>query len=66
MDAGANFVLAALRETGELVAGELGDDRRRELRVAGAAMRVDEAIAYALEHIDPKYVARSVELGRAT
>ena len=28
----ANFVLAALREAGELVAAALGDERRRELR----------------------------------
>ena len=62
-DASANFVLAALRETGDLVAAALGADRRRELRVAGAAMRVDEAISYALDNIDPKYLARSADLG---
>jgi hypothetical protein len=66
LDGGANFVLAALRETGELVTAALGDDRRRELRVAGAAMTIDEAISYALDHIDPKYAALSVELGGAT
>jgi hypothetical protein len=66
LDGGANFVLAALRETGDLVAAELGDDRRRELRVAGATMSVDEAISYALDHIDPKYAARSVEFDGAT
>ena len=32
VDASANFVLTALRETGDLVAAALGDDRRRQLR----------------------------------
>jgi predicted ATPase len=50
----ANFVLAAIRETGDLVAAALGDQRRRELRTAGAAMSTDEAISYALANIDPK------------
>jgi tetratricopeptide (TPR) repeat protein len=65
VDASANFVLTALRETGDLVAAALGDDRRRQLRAEGAAMSVDEAIAYALEHIDLRYRAHSVELGGA-
>ena len=42
---------------GDLVASALGDDRRRELRAAGAAMSMDEAVSFALEHIDPKYSA---------
>ena len=50
----ANFVLAELRETGDIVAAALGDDRRRELRTEGAAMSTDEAISYALANIDPK------------
>jgi predicted ATPase/class 3 adenylate cyclase len=55
----ANFVLAALRETGDLVAAALGDDRRRELRAAGAAMSLDEAISYALANIDSKLLTGS-------
>jgi predicted ATPase/class 3 adenylate cyclase len=50
----ANFVLAALREAGELVGAALGDDMRRELRNTGAAMTMDEAVAYALAHIDAR------------
>ncbi len=50
----ANFVLAALREAGELVGAALGNDRRQELRLQGAAMTMDEAVAYALANIDPK------------
>jgi hypothetical protein len=52
----ANFVLAALREAGELVGAALGDDTRRKLRDRGAAMTMDEAVAYALANIDPKFV----------
>jgi hypothetical protein len=47
-------VLAALRETGELVGAALGDQRRRELRTQGAAVSMDEAISYLLANIDPK------------
>ena len=50
----ANFVLAALREAGEIVGAAIGEDKRRELRRAGAAMTMDEAVAYAIAHIDPK------------
>jgi tetratricopeptide (TPR) repeat protein len=53
-DPSANFVLTALRETGDLVAAELGDERRRELRTQGAAMSMDEAISLARANIDPK------------
>jgi hypothetical protein len=53
-DANANFVLSALRETGDIVAVALGDKRRRELRTQGAAMSMDEAVSYTLAHIDPK------------
>ena len=45
---GANFVLAGLRETGDIVAAALGKDRARELRAAGAAMNLDDAVDYAL------------------
>jgi hypothetical protein len=58
-----NFVLAALRETGDLVAAALGDQRRRELRIDGAAMSMDEAISYALAHIDPKLLTGPITLG---
>jgi hypothetical protein len=53
-DSNANFVLAALREAGDLVTAALGEERRRELRGKGAAMSMDEAISFALDHIDPK------------
>jgi tetratricopeptide (TPR) repeat protein len=54
VDPSANFVLAALRETSEIVVAALGDERRRELRAQGAAMSTDEAISCALANIDPK------------
>ncbi len=50
----ANFVLRGLRETGALAAAALGPERARELRAQGVAMNTDQAIAYALAHIDPK------------
>jgi predicted ATPase/class 3 adenylate cyclase len=56
----ANFVLAALRETGDLVAAALGDERRRQLRTTGAAMTMDEAISLALANIDPKLLTGPV------
>ena len=60
----ANFVLAALRESGELVDSALGSDRRRELRATGAAMGMEEAVAYALDHIDASFtVGLNVQLG---
>jgi predicted ATPase/class 3 adenylate cyclase len=54
IDPNANFVLAAQRETGDIVAAAIGDERRRELRAQGAAMSMDEAMSYALANIDPK------------
>lgn len=54
----ANFVLAALHETGEIVSAALGDERRRELRARGAAMTMDEAITYAVTNIDVKPIER--------
>lgn len=53
-DTDANFVLAALRETGHLVAASLGEQRARQLRNMGAAMSMDEATSYALANIDRK------------
>ena len=53
-DSNLNFILVALRETGDLVSAAIGDERRQELRSQGAAMSMDEAVAYALAHIDPK------------
>jgi predicted ATPase/class 3 adenylate cyclase len=50
----SNFVFEALRESRDLVAAALGDDRRRELRAAGAAMSMDEAAFYAIANIDSK------------
>lgn len=58
-DPEVNFVLVALRETGELVAAALGKDRQRELRIAGA-MTMDEAVSYALTNIDPKILTAPV------
>jgi hypothetical protein len=57
-----NFVLTALRETGELVAAALGDERQRELRTAGAAMSIDEAISYAFANIDPRLLTGRITL----
>jgi predicted ATPase/class 3 adenylate cyclase len=49
-----NFIFDALRETQELVETAVGEERARELRRTGAAMGLDEAVSYALAHIDPK------------
>jgi predicted ATPase len=49
-----NFTLVALRETGDLVSEALGDEHRQELRIEGAAMSMDEAVAHALANVDPK------------
>ena len=62
VDPNANFLLNALRETGDLVGAALGDVRRRELRATGAAMSMDEAISYALANIDPKLLTGPVTL----
>lgn len=59
-DTEANFVLAALRETGHLVAAAVGEQRARELRSEGAAMTMDEATSYALASIDRKLLAGPV------
>jgi hypothetical protein len=54
----ANFILAALHETGEIVSAALGDEQRRELRARGAAMTMDEAITYAVTNIDVTTIER--------
>jgi DNA-binding CsgD family transcriptional regulator len=63
VDSNVNFVLAALRETGDTVANALGAERRQELRVAGAAMTMDEAISYALASVDPKFLTGPITVG---
>lgn len=47
-----NFILRALQETGLIITAALGDEQRRALRAQGAAMSMDEAVAYALASID--------------
>ncbi|MGZ5377487.1 MAG: hypothetical protein ACXWD8_05520 [Mycobacterium sp.] len=59
-DSSTNFILAALRETGELVAAALGEERRQQLRTEGAAMNMDEAVVYALSNIDPKVLSNPI------
>jgi predicted ATPase/class 3 adenylate cyclase len=54
VDSRTNHFLAALRETGDLVATSLSDARRRELRAEGAAMSTSEAITFVVANIDPK------------
>ena len=51
-------------ETGssDLVASALGDQHRRELRAAGAAISMDEAVSYALANVDPKFLTGPVLL----
>jgi predicted ATPase/class 3 adenylate cyclase len=62
-DSNLNFVLAALRETGDIVAAALGDQRRQELRSHGAGMSMDEAISYALANVDPKLLTGPIIVG---
>jgi hypothetical protein len=62
----ANFVLAALRETGSLVAAALGEKRARELRNEGAAMSMDEATSYALARIDRKLLTGPLDTSMTT
>jgi hypothetical protein len=49
-----NFVFQAMRETRDLLVAAVGEEHARELRRTGAAMGLDEAVSYALAHIDPK------------
>jgi hypothetical protein len=57
-----NFLLTYQRETGDIVAAAIGDERRRELRAQGAAMSMDEAMSYALANIDPKLFTGPIPL----
>ncbi len=43
-----------MRETHELLLAAVGEDRARELRRAGDAMGMDEAVPTSLANIDPK------------
>ena len=52
-----NYLLEALREAGDLVTAAVGEERRQRLREEGAAMTLDEAVAYALANIDPKLLS---------
>jgi hypothetical protein len=64
---GNNFILAALTEAGDLVSAAMGDERRRQLRIQGAAMTTDEAVSYALANIEPELLtAPIVQRGGAT
>jgi hypothetical protein len=58
-----NFLIAALHETGDLVAGALGAQRARELRRSGAATGMDLAVSYALANIDPKLLTGTITVG---
>jgi hypothetical protein len=51
-DTGTDFFVETRRETTGLLIGSLGDDRRRELHALGAAMDGDDAVAFALAHVD--------------
>ena len=44
----------ALHKTGDIVAATLGDRPRVSFALRGAAMSMDEGIAYALSNIDPR------------
>ncbi len=55
-----NFVFKAMHETHELLVAALGDERARELRRTGAAMGLDEAVSFALAHIDPKLLTGTI------
>jgi predicted ATPase len=57
---GVNYLLAALREAGDIVTAALGEERRQQLRARGAAMALDEAVSYALAHIDPKLLTSPI------
>jgi hypothetical protein len=59
VDRSKNFVHAAMRETSDLVAATLGDQRMRALRAEGTAMSVDEAVAFALSRAHHPHVMQS-------
>lgn len=58
-----NFLIGALHETGDLVAGALGAQRAHELRRMGAAMSMDEAVSYALANFDPNLLTGPITVG---
>jgi predicted ATPase/class 3 adenylate cyclase len=58
----ANFLLAALRQTGDMVSAVLGDEARRVLRNQGAAMTMDEAVSYALANVDPRLLTGPIRI----
>jgi predicted ATPase/class 3 adenylate cyclase len=57
-----NYLLEALREAGEIIATAVGEERRQQLRAQGAAMNLDEAVSYALAHIDPKLLTGPIQV----
>ena len=59
---GVNYLLGALREAGDIVAAALGEERRQQLRVEGAAMALDEAVTYALANIDPQLLTGPIQV----
>ena len=63
-DSNRNFVLRALHETGTIVAEALGVERWHELRATGLAMNTDEAVSFALDHVDPKLLTGPLPLGQ--
>jgi predicted ATPase/class 3 adenylate cyclase len=58
-----NFLITALHETGDLVAGAFGAQRAHELRRTGAAMSMDEAVSYALANVDPRLLTGPITVG---
>ena len=58
----ANYLLEALREAGDIVTAAVGEERRQQLRAEGAAMTLDEAVSYALDHIDPKLLTGPIQV----
>jgi hypothetical protein len=59
---GVNYLLEALREAGDIVAAALGEERRQQLRAQGAAMTLDEAVSYALAHVDPSLLTGPITM----
>jgi hypothetical protein len=51
-----------LREAGDIVTAAVGEERRQQLRAEGAAMTLDEAVSYALDHIDPKLLTGPIQV----
>ena len=54
-EARATMLSAALRETRDIVAAALGDERQRTLYATGAAMTTDDAIASAVWALAPGF-----------